>query len=59
MSKQELFNKAVTAADNYAKAIKVGLFDFANYFDKQGKELYQEIKQRGLEQEYSDFVLEV
>ena len=59
MSKQELFNKAITAADNYTKAIEAGLFDFANYFDKQGKELYQKIKQRGLEQEYSDYILEV
>lgn len=59
MSKQELFSKAITSADNYTKAIKAGLFDFANYFDEQGKELYQEIKQRGLEQEYSDYVLEV
>lgn len=59
MSKQELFSKAITAADNYAKAIESGLFDFANHFDAKGKELYQEIKRRGLEQEYNDYILEV
>lgn len=59
MSKQELFSNAITAADNYTRAIEVGLFDFADYFDELGKELYQEIKQRGLEGEYSDYISEV
>ena len=59
MSKQELFSKAITAADNYTRAIEAGLFDFADYFDELGKELYQEIKQRGLEGEYSDYISEV
>ena len=59
MSKQELFSKAIKAADNYSKAIENDMLDFANYFDAKGKELYQEIKRRGLEEEYSDYILEV
>ena len=59
MKKQELFSKAIEAADNEIQAIEAGLFDFANYFDELGKELYQEIKRRGLEGEYSDYIVEV
>ena len=59
MEKQELFEKATKAMDNYAKAIEMGLSDFANYFDAKMREHLKEIKIRGLYQEFEDFTLVV
>ena len=57
MEKQELFEKAVKAMDNYVKAIEMELFDFANYFNENMREYLAEIKQRGLENEFSEYSL--
>ena len=35
MKKQELFEHAVRAMDNYTRAIEMDLLDFANYYDNQ------------------------
>lgn len=57
MKKQELFEKAVKAMDNYTKAVEMGLSDFANYYHSQMKTLCNEIRHRGLKQEFDDFAL--
>ena len=57
MKKQELFENAIKAMDNYTKAVEMGLSDFANYFDCQFKKLSKEIKQKGLYNEFEEFAL--
>lgn len=57
MKKQELFEKAVNAIDNYTKSIEMGLSDFANYYHCRMKELCDEIKVKGLSQEFEEFAL--
>lgn len=57
MKKQELFEKAIKAMDNYSKAVEMELDDFANYYYCQMRKLLQEIKSRGLKQEFDDFAL--
>lgn len=57
MKKQELFEKAVNAMDNYTKAVEMGLSDFANYYDCKTKELYGEINAKGLCREFEEFAL--
>lgn len=57
MKKQELFGKAVNAMDNYTRAVEMGLSDFANYYDCKMKELYVEIKAKGLDREFEEFAL--
>lgn len=55
--KNKLFETAVNAMDNYNKAIEMGLEDFANYYYCRMHELIQEIKTKGLQQEFNDFAL--
>ena len=55
MKKQELFEKAVAAMDNYTKAVEMGLLDFANYFDCKRRELCEEIKAKGLSREFEEY----
>lgn len=55
MEKQELFEKAAAAMDNYTKAVEMGLQDFANYYDSKMRELCEEIKAKGLSREFEDY----
>ena len=57
MKKQELFEKTVKSMDNYTKAIEMELFDFENYYYEKMREYLAEIKQRGLENEFSEYSL--
>lgn len=57
MKKKELFEKAIKAMDNYARAVEMGLDDFANYYYSQMKTLCNEIRYRGLKQEFDNFAL--
>lgn len=57
MKKQELFERAAEAMDNYTRAIEMDLLDFANYFDTKMKEYLKEIKTRGLFEEFEEFAL--
>lgn len=57
MKKQELFEKAIKAMDNYTRAVEMDLDNFANYYNSQMKTLCNEIRRRGLEQEFDDFAL--
>lgn len=57
MKKQELFERAAEAMDNYARAIETDLLDFANYFEAKMKEHLKEIKIRGLSEEFEEFAL--
>ena len=55
MTKQELFNKAVEAMDNYIKAIEMQEDDFANYYFNRMRELSREITERGLTNEFQEY----
>lgn len=55
MEKQELFEKAVAAMDNYTKAVEMGLQDFANYYDSKMRELCEKIKAKGWGREFEDY----
>ena len=57
MKKQELFEKTVKSMDNYTKSIEMELFDFENYYHEKMREYLSEIKQRGLEDEFSEYAL--
>lgn len=57
IEKEKLFEAATQAMDNYNKAVEMGLDDFANYYYCQMRKLLQEIKSRGLKQEFDDFAL--
>ncbi len=57
MNKQELFERAIKAMDNYTKSVEMGLSDFANYYDCQTKKLCKEIKRKGLAEEFEEFAL--
>lgn len=57
MKKQELFEKATRAMDNYTRAVEMGLFDFANYYESQMKEVCTEIRKKGLSREFEEFAL--
>lgn len=55
MKKQELFEKAAAAMDNYTRAVEMGLQDFANYYDCKIRELCEEIKAKGWGREFEDY----
>ncbi|MGN0594914.1 MAG: hypothetical protein ACI4I6_07125 [Hominimerdicola sp.] len=55
MEKQELFEKAAAAMDNYTKAVEMGLQDFANYYDSKMRVLCEEIKAKGWGREFEDY----
>lgn len=57
MEEQELFEKTVKAMDNYIKAIEIDLPDFASYYYSRFKELYNNIEQKGLKEEFDEFAL--
>lgn len=57
MNKQELFEKLAKASDSYNKSLELGIDEFTNYFDCIVNELYQEIKERGLIEEFEDYSL--
>ena len=59
MKKQELFEKATMAMDNYTKAVEMGLDDFATYYDNRMKELCGIIRQMGLTKEFEEFAIVV
>lgn len=55
MNKQELFQELITAMDYYNKALELGMTEFESYFDNRIEELYQEVKDRGLTNEFEDY----
>lgn len=55
MSKQELFEALVRAMDNYNKALEVGMSEFENYYNNRIEELYQEVENKGLTEEFEDY----
>lgn len=57
MEEQELFEKTVKAMDNYIKAIEIDLPDFASFYYSRFKELYNNIEQKGLKEEFDEFAL--
>lgn len=57
MDNNTLFAKAAKAIDNYAKACEMGAESFANYFFARFQEYEEEIKARGLDAEFKEFML--
>ena len=55
MKKQELFEQAAAAMDNYTRAVEMGLQDFANYYDSKMRELCEGIKAKGLSREFEEY----
>ena len=58
ITKEELFRKAVKAMYNYLKAIEMDVPEFEKHCGSVSHELYQEIKRRGLVEEFKDYMLD-
>lgn len=57
MKKNEFFQKAVTAMDNYTRAIEMEASYFENYYYCKMREYLAEIRARGWAEEFDDFAL--